>query len=658
MCDISPEMALNAVTEMPKIPIFGAVMANLIDLRMTKSLRDSQIGTKRMKKSFAALLLICLSACGGGGSGSTVAAQPPPPPPPTGLTAIEQFTQDIQGLTLSDFYQVSFGGLLKRSPESVVTSTLENIYPLDEATLNDWTPQYSADTWTIYQLAVDKLRTYDRSVLSPDEQLNYDVYEWYLQDVLDQQEFELYSYPVTYSGFGVPRNTQRFFEELHPLATAQDAQDFLDRLSTTDDKFAQLVAHVERQRNAGIIEPALTMQVAINQISAVAQTPAVQNPIFISFRSRIALIPGLSSAEQIRLSDLARDSIISDLIPAYQNLLGTLQLLISSAPPQIGVGQFPRGDEYYDYMLRHRTTTNMTAAEIHQLGLDELARIHAEMNVIFQQLGYPWQTETLQELYARVEADGGIILAADSFATFENLVAFAEANLPQAFDVFPQAALVVLPDPSGGFYIPPSFDGSRPGAFYAGTDFDQPYATMPTLTFHEALPGHHMQIAIAAEANVPLFRKIVRSTAFTEGWALYAERLAYELGWYDNDVFGNLGRLQFEAMRAARLVMDTGIHSLAWTFDQASQFSDDNVGVPTSASQNAAGRYSVWPAQATAYMIGMLQILSERQRAMDALGPAFDLIDFHRALLTNGAVPLAVLTDVVDRYIADTLAAP
>ena len=651
-------MALNAVTEMPKIPIFGAVMANLIDLRMTKSLRDSQIGTKRMKKSFAALLLICLSACGGGGSGSTVAAQPPPPPPPTGLTAIEQFTQDIQGLTLSDFYQVSFGGLLKRSPESVVTSTLENIYPLDEATLNDWTPQYSADTWTIYQLAVDKLRTYDRSVLSPDEQLNYDVYEWYLQDVLDQQEFELYSYPVTYSGFGVPRNTQRFFEELHPLATAQDAQDFLDRLSTTDDKFAQLVAHVERQRNAGIIEPALTMQVAINQISAVAQTPAVQNPIFISFRSRIALIPGLSSAEQIRLSDLARDSIISDLIPAYQNLLGTLQLLISSAPPQIGVGQFPRGDEYYDYMLRHRTTTNMTAAEIHQLGLDELARIHAEMNVIFQQLGYPWQTETLQELYARVEADGGIILAADSFATFENLVAFAEANLPQAFDVFPQAALVVLPDPSGGFYIPPSFDGSRPGAFYAGTDFDQPYATMPTLTFHEALPGHHMQIAIAAEANVPLFRKIVRSTAFTEGWALYAERLAYELGWYDNDVFGNLGRLQFEAMRAARLVMDTGIHSLAWTFDQASQFSDDNVGVPTSASQNAAGRYSVWPAQATAYMIGMLQILSERQRAMDALGPAFDLIDFHRALLTNGAVPLAVLTDVVDRYIADTLAAP
>jgi len=611
-----------------------------------------------MEKSLAALLLVCLSACGGGGSGSTVAVQPPP----TGLTDVEQFTQDIQGLTLSDFYHVSFGGLLKRTPESVVASTLEDVYPLDEATLNDWTQQYSADTWTIYQLALNMLQTYDRSVLSPDEQLNYDVYEWYLQDVLDEQEFELYSYPVTYSGFGVPRNTQRFFEELHPLESAQDAQNFIDRLSVIDDKYAQLIAHVERQRVAGIIEPALTMQVAINQLSAVAQTTAVQNPIFISFRSKITSIPGLSTTEQIRLSDLVRDSIISDLIPAYQNLLVTLQILSSSAPSQIGVGQFPRGDEYYAYMLRHRTTTDMTAAEIHQLGLNELARIRAEMNVIFQQLGYPWQTETLQELYARVETDGGIVLAADSFATFENLVAFAEANLPQAFDVFPQANLVVLPDPAGGFYIPPSFDGTRPGAFYAGTDFDQPYATMPTLTFHESLPGHHMQIAIAAEANVPLFRKVVRSTAFTEGWALYAKRLAYELGWYDNgangDVYGNLGRLQYEALRAARLVMDTGIHSLGWTFNEATQFSDDNVGLPTTASQSTAGRYSVWPAQATAYMIGMLRILSERQRAMDELGPAYDLIAFHRAVLTNGAVPMALLSTVVDRYIADTLAAP
>ena len=185
---------------------------------------------------------------------------------------------------------------------------------------------------------------------------------------------------------------------------------------------------------------------------------------------------------------------------------------------------------------------------------------------------------------------------------------------------------------------------------------------MPTLTFHESLPGHHTQIAIAAEANTPLFRKVVRATVFTEGWALYAERLAFELGWYDNGanggVHGNLGRLQFEAMRAARLVIDTGIHSMGWTFDQATQFNQDNVGLGLGSSQSSAGRYSVIPGQATAYMIGMLQILSERQRAMDALGAQFDLIAFHRALLTNGAVPLAILTTVVDRYISDTLGQP
>ncbi len=603
-----------------------------------------------MKKSFAAFALVILSACGGGGA---AAPAPPPPPAPVEPTAIEKFTQDIQGLTLTDFYQVSFGGLLGRSPETLVATALDDIYPQKIARLNDWGTQYRADTWTIYQLALDKLLTYDRSMLSADERLNYDVYAWYLQDFLDEQAFDLHPFPATYSVFGVPGNMRRFFEELHPVETAQDAQDYLNRLSAVDTKFAQLVAHLQRQRDAGIIEPALSMQIAIDQITELLQISALDNPINQSFRDRVAVVPGLTTLQRANFRDLALNSVTVDVIPGYQNLLNTLQSLISTAPAAIGVGQFPGGPAYYDYILQHHTTTNLTAAEIHQLGLDELLRIRAEMRLIFDQLGYPDdQTESLQELYSRVETDGGTVLAADSFQTFVDLVAFAEANLPQAFDIFPNASVVVLPHPSGGFYIPPSFDGSRPGTFFAGTDFDQPYAMMPTLTFHESLPGHHTQIAIAAESNAPLFRKVVRSTGFTEGWALYAERLAFELGWYDNDVFGNLGRLQFEALRAARLVIDTGIHSMGWSFDQAVQFNQDNVGASLGDSQGAVRRYSVWPGQATAYMVGMLQILSERQRAMDALGVDFDLIAFHRALLSNGAVPLSLLSSVVDRYIA------
>ena len=602
-----------------------------------------------MKKSLAALLFIILASCGGGGGSS---APPTPQPPPPGPTAIELFTADIEGKALPAFYDAAFGGLLRRSQENVVASGLQGLYPLGTPQLNDWSAQYQTDTWTMYRLAMDKLQTYDRSALDAAGQLEFDIFEWYVQDNLDAQQFELFGFPATYGNFGVPRQTQRFFEELHPLKTAQDAQNFLERLSVFDTKFTSLEHHLQRQANAGIIEPQRTLDIAIFLLQQYRAIAPVDNPIYQRFRDDVAVIPGLSTAQRANFRDLGLQSINHDVIPAYTRLINTLQSLRANAPTDIGVGQYPNGDAYYAYALRHRTTTDLTPAEIHQLGLDELARIHAEMDAIFAQLGYPYQTETLQELFARVEADGGIVQAADSFTTFDNLVAFAAANLPQAFDIFPQADVVVLPDPFGGFYIAPSFDGSRPGAFYAGTDFDQPYATMPSLTFHESLPGHHMQIAIQAESNLANFRKLVRTTAFTEGWALYAERLAYELGWYDNDVYGNLGRLQFEALRAARLVMDTGIHSMGWTFDQAAQFNVDNVGASLESSRNATLRYSVFTGQATAYMIGMLAILSERQRAMDALGNAFDLKGFHTALLTNGAVPLFLLDDVVDQYIA------
>jgi len=300
----------------------------------------------------------------------------------------------------------------------------------------------------------------------------------------------------------------------------------------------------------------------------------------------------------------------------------------------------------------------LTAAEIHQLGLTELQRIHTEMRALFDQLGYP-QNETLEQLYARVATDGGIIPAVDVKATYEAIIRAAEQDVVAAFDIFPSASVVVAEDDFGGFYIGPSFDGTRPGAFYAGTTVDQPWFEMPSLTYNESVPGHHTQIAIAQEQAVgPTFRKGVRFTAFVEGWALYAERLAYELGWYGNDLYGDLGRLQFEALRAARLVMDTGIHSMGWSFDQAAQFNQGNIGASLSASQGAAGRYSVAPGQATAYMVGMLRILEARQRAMDELGVLFDLKEFHRIVLTSGGVPLELLDGVVDNYIAEKLAAP
>lgn len=601
----------------------------------------------------ASFLILIITSCGGDGGGETTA----PPPAPSGPSASEQLAEDLQGLSLDEFYFESFKALISRSPETVTWEALESVFPLDRVELDDLTDEFQRETIAMHRVVLDMLRSYDRNTLTADQQLDYDIYDYYLQDAADRLDFIYHDFRATYMNFSVQRSTQRFFTDIHPLDTRQDAEDYITRLNVVDEKFDQLIGHLNRQRDAGIVEPALTMNVALNQVAAIANSSTENNPYYSGFAEKVRQIAGLDEADRNDLLERASAGTVNSVAPAYERLRNQLQNLLNNAPPVIGVGQYARGNEWYAYALRHHSTTDLTPAEVHQLGLDELARIHAEMRLVFDQLGYP-QNETLEQLYSRVAQDGGIIPATDVKPTYEAIIAEAEFRLPEAFDIFPAADVIVLPDPGGGFYIAPSFDGTRPGAFYAGTDSDQAYFSMRSLTYHESVPGHHTQIAIAMEQDVPAFRKIVGFTGFVEGWALYAERLANEMGWYDGDPYGELGRLQFEALRAARLVMDTGIHSLGWSFDEAVQFNRENVGASPGSSQGAAGRYSVWPGQATAYLIGMLEILEQRQRAMDALGPQFDLRGFHRAVLSNGAVPLAFLDDVVDRYIEEAQTAP
>lgn len=606
-----------------------------------------------MKLLPSLLAVLMLASCGGGGSAGT----PPSLPAPPGPTASEQLAIDLRGLSLAEFYERSYAALLLRTPETVVAEGVTGLFPLQEVGLNDLSDGYQRETFAMYRVVLDALAAYDRSALDVDARLTYDVYRWYLQDSLDRLEFIYHDFIAMYFGFGVQFDTQLFFTDIHPLATRRDAQDYVSRLNAVNGKFGQASDHLVRQSGAGIIEPRLTLDIAIALLNDIADGPVESNPYFTSFRDRLDDIPGLTSADRQSLIDSARTATANSVIPGYRRLRQTLQSLRPSAPSAIGVGQYPRGAEYYAYMLRHHTTSDLSAAEIHQLGLDELQRIHAEMRVIFDQLGYP-QDESLQQLFVRVASDGGTIAAADARAAFEGLIEQAEQNLPQAFDIFPSYDVVVNETASGAFYVAPSFDGSRPGAFYIGTSFDRPWFDMPTVTYHESVPGHHTQIAIAMEREGPSFRRLLRFTSFVEGWALYAERLACELGWYDNDPYADLGRLQYEALRAARLVMDSGIHSLGWSFAQATQFMEDNTGASLNASQGSALRYSVTPGQASAYMVGMLEILRERQRAMDELGSRFDLKAFHRALLTSGGVPLSLLDEVVDHYIAGALAAP
>ena len=595
--------------------------------------------------------LLLVVSCGGGGGGSPAPAQPPV----AGPTPAEQLAQDLAGLSLGDFYETSYGALLTRSPESVIWLALTGIYPLGDVGLDDLSDVYQRDTYEMYAVVLTALRAYDTSGLTANERLTYDFYEWYLQDVVDGLPFIYFDFAATYNFNGVQSDTEIFFTDIHPVTTLQEANDYVTRLGQIPRKFGDLGEYLGLQSAAGIVEPRITLDVALSRLARIADASPENVSYYTTFQDRLNAIAGLSDAERQGLLDAALEATRDSVIPAYGDLRNTLQGLRSRAPNVIGVGQYPRGGEYYDYILRHHTTTDLTAAEIHQLGMAELERIHAEMRQIFDQLGYP-ADETLYQSFNRVTADGGVIPAGDVRSTYEAIIQAAEASVDQAFDIFPSANVVVADDPFGGFYIGPSFDGTRPGAFYAGTQNDQPWFQMPSLSYHEAVPGHHTQIAIAMELPGPTFRKTERFTGFVEGWALYAERLAWELGWYTNDPYGNLGRLQYEALRAARLVVDTGIHSLGWTFEQAVQFNMANVGWSRAASEGAAARYSVVPGQATAYMVGMLHILETRQRAMDQLGADFDLMEFHRVVLTSGGVPLALLDEVVDAWIAEQLA--
>jgi len=608
-----------------------------------------------MKKSLwiAAVAVSLLASCGGGGNSN----QPPPPLLPPPPTVSEQLRNDLQGLPLDQFYFESYDALLQRTPELIVWRGLTGVFPPDSVGLNNVSDAYQRETFAMHQVVLEMLHNYDRSALTADEQLTYDIYEWQQQDEIDRLRFIYYDFVATYNFFGIHRDTLDFFTAVHPLETRQDAENYVTRLNAIDDKFVQLGAHLNLQNGAGVVEPALTLDAAIFYMGEIADVAANTTPYYAVFVDKVNNIAGLSAVDRQGLVDSALSAVTNSVIPAYRQLRQTMRSLLAIAPPSIGVGQYPLGTEYYNYILKHHTTTDLTAAEVHQLGLDELLRIQAEMRVIFDQLGYP-QNETMQELFARVEADGGIIPAVDVKSTYESMVAFAEQNLAAAFDIFPSAPVVVADDDFGGYYISPSFDGTRPGAFYAGTVNDEPYFQMPSLTYHESVPGHHTQIAIQMDQDTPVFRKMSRVTAFVEGWALYAERLAYELDWYNNDPYGDLGRLQYEALRATRLVVDTGIHSMGWSFDQSVQYLEDNLGVSNGSAQGAAGRYSVVPAQATAYMVGMLQILAARQRAIDALGAQFDLIEFHRLLLSNGAVPMDIMNREVDRWVEEKLAAP
>jgi uncharacterized protein (DUF885 family) len=500
-----------------------------------------------------------------------------------------------------------------------------------------------------------ELKTFDLSTLTPAQKISAEVLAWQLDDIVRAQPFEDYNYVFEqFSGLQV--ELVSFLSQVHPIRNRRDVENYLARLDQVAGQIDEGIAQAKARASKGIVPPDFIIKATLAQFDRFLAGTASDNVLVSSLEERASEIKDFPAGDRAVLVASAQKSVEETIIPAFRRARALLESQRPLAKPDAGISRFPGGDKAYAQSLRHLTTTELSAEEIHAVGLKEVARIESVMEGLLRKLGY--NEGTIKERMAKLEHDSQPPATPDPrpalLARYESIMRDAERRAALIFDLRPKARVEVRREPvfteksAAAHYSLPARDGSRPGVFWAplpGPEFE--IVGMRTLVYHEAVPGHHFQIALQNELpDLPRFRsaRLFGSiSAHSEGWALYAEQLAAENNWYEGDPVGLLGQLDDELFRARRLVVDTGIHAMKWTRQQAIDY-----GIKTSEVE----RYVVWPGQACSYKIGMLNILELRAKAQRELGERFSIKEFHNVVLRTGTVPLAVLEAVIDDYIA------
>ena len=533
------------------------------------------------------------------------------------------------------------------------------------AELDDDSPEAMDKTFAQVRDLRETLLSYSDADLDENQRISKDIALYLADFALISEPYRYHNYPLNQL-FGVQNGYPSFMQAQHQVHSVGDAENYLSRLQKVKLKFAQTLEGLKIREAKGIIPPKFVIERVLTEMNEFVATPIQDNILYSSFKTKLA-DTDISADEQARLLAAAEADIKGYVHPAYQLFIDYFSQLQAKAGTDDGYWALPNGDLAYEQLLKFFTTTNYTADEIHAKGLAEVDRIQSEIMTILAAEGY----DVSQGFSVAIEA-----LAADPkfyyedsdagraqiLVDYQHILDEVNAGLGDAFRIRPEAGMEVVRIPEfkektapGAYYQQPAIDGSRPGRFYANL-YDikaTPKYGMRTLAYHEGIPGHHFQIAVAMELEgMPLIRKMAPFTAYIEGWALYSERLAWELG-FQKDPFDNIGRLQAELFRAVRLVVDTGIHHSRWTREQAIDYMKKNTGMSDRDVTAEIERYIVMPGQATAYKVGMMKILELREKAKLALGDKFDFRDFHDVVLKNGAVPLDILETLVDRYIAD-----
>ena len=516
---------------------------------------------------------------------------------------------------------------------------------------------------------------FDPAKLDEESKTSFEM--WALQlDQADKAD-KFRRHPYTFIRDSVPVFLPAFMINFHEVSEKADMDAYIARLGAFATAIDQTIEQAKLSAEAGVRPPLFSYDQVIgeagNVITGAPFGAGADSPLLADVKTKVkALLDGgkITAEEAAAFEAKARETLTTSIKPAYERIIAWLESdKVNASPEAKGVGALRDGAAYYNVALEQHTTTTMTAEEIHELGLKEVARIRAEMEAIREKVGFKGDLPAMfkhmresKEFY-EPNTDAG---RAAYLKKADDYVAGMRGRLPEYFGIMPKADLVVkrvesFREEAGGVqhYYPPSIDGSRPGIYYVHLldTTTMPLWDLESTTYHEALPGHHMQIAIAQElTGIPKFRTQYNATAYAEGWALYTEILAKEMGGFYADPYSDMGRLNNEMWRAVRLVVDTGIHSKGWTQEQAVKYFMDNSPTPEDAIRSEIRRYFVWPGQATSYKIGMIKIQELRGLAQKELGDKFTMAGFHDTVLSGGAVPLPVLEARVKRWIDKTKA--
>ncbi|MBA3576228.1 MAG: DUF885 domain-containing protein [Sphingomonas sp.] len=604
-----------------------------------------------------ALLLATTAAC-------TTAPPPPPVQIPVALAPAPVVDKVAEDQRLMTFLDAAFEEELARSPQSLTALGRKEQYDR----LDIYTDDYRQQGLALAQRQLQQLRSqFNPSNLSTAGQLSYALFEEGIQRDIDSFRWRWHGFPASTNGSPAGA-LPVFLINQHKIDSTADAQAYIARLRDAERVMNEITANMRRQATVGIIPSTFNyapVRADARRVLAGAPFAAgADTPVFADFKSKVNKLD-IAQSEKDRLIAQAREALTGPFQSGYRNFLATWAELERQAGGNRGAWSLPEGGSFYAHRLSESTTTDLSADQIHQIGLDQVARIHGEMERIKTQVGFKG---TLQEFFRHIK-DGRQFKYANTAAGREQYLTDARRYIaqvmvkaPQWFQRLPKAELEVRAVEQWrqetapiAFYNRPSEDGSRPGIYYVNlADMTQVLKPQTeAISYHEGAPGHHFQIALAQELpNVPKFRRFGGYGAYAEGWGLYAEGLGKEMGFYE-DPISEFGMYSTQLWRAVRLVTDTGIHHKRWTREQTIKYFLDNALLSERDATKEVERYFNWPGQATSYMIGQLKILELRDKARQALGDRFDIREFHAVVLENGSVPLDVLEQLVDRYIAE-----